>query len=908
MQDGNSLAPSQRRLERAQSAKGRREHSHHHSHSKHVKEETKPVGEYALHVLFNTFIAQADDKISQCVTTPLDPEPQIERICGVGVDPNFDQLISALGHIAAPKPRRLIDALMLWRKAKSEAASSARNELQRLRAHAGPGHGLPRRNTEPGNPGQMNDVVVPTNPSIQAMQNTVAQAERRSTVSIYILCRVLIEVIGQSTLQCITVEMEEKLEGIIFMQLIIGEIESLQSSPLKLANWHLFSQLLGVMSGVNFAGVTARFLSNLESAQLDLDSKSPSTRDAEGRIELVLGGMKHLRVKIYPESAWDQSCTFMLSLTKLFARCHGQRIKYAYCQILDAILLPIAATASTQLAAPKWHEVLATISVRLGSMMAKPRHWPVAFPVTATVLCVSTPETFSAQWLSLLNGLVPKLKDRLTRATSLQVISRLLWTYLYRCKEPTNVVFKKLDEVVRLVLPSAKKAHSGTDSSVIDALIEIIRIIGFKHPDFCFSKVIFPLVNYELFAPNKDVHTVRVDQLEPEKMVIGIRAFLAIMTDLEQGEAGRPPFPQSYKYNLQSERVPASPIMSSPRLPSLQMSCTERADTLHRPVALSSLSNEVQAFYKQFCAILGKITIICDETFGGQAVLDEKFAATTPKTPIAETFNFRRDDLMSLTEHKHGYYELLHVAVQALPRCLSADIPFNSLINLLCTGTAHVQNKIAESSAQSIKSIARQSHAQQVTIGFARFIFSFDDKYSTMSDGGMLGPIHVENTLKLYVELLHIWIDEIKQRFKDAAASRPEDQAADKRAAPLDNAIWAHVEEVEAHGLFFLCSQSRRVRSFAITVLKLVTEFDAALGMENVRLIHILESESASVMDFNDELLSVAERSRLQRSIKKDAQAALIELCRSDVSYDTTIPQSHQDLLQPVSDYSGFGT
>ena len=78
------------------------------------------------------FIAQAEEKISQCVTLPLDPEPQIEHICGIGVDPAFDQLISALGHIASQKPKPLIDSMMLWRKNKSDAANEARIQLQQV--------------------------------------------------------------------------------------------------------------------------------------------------------------------------------------------------------------------------------------------------------------------------------------------------------------------------------------------------------------------------------------------------------------------------------------------------------------------------------------------------------------------------------------------------------------------------------------------------------------------------------------------------------------------------------------------------------------------------------------------------------------------------------------------------------
>ncbi|KAI9736430.1 MAG: Cell morphogenesis protein PAG1 [Claussenomyces sp. TS43310] len=884
---------SQKKLERGYSGRSRREHMHHRSQSKHhPKEEIKTVGEYALHVLFTSFIAQAEEKINQCITVPLDTDPQIESICGSGADPTFDKLISALGHIAAPRPKPLIDSLMLWRKNKSDAANEARIQLQQTRA-APPTNGqMLRRNTEPGQvPTESTD---PTHraalPSVAIRQQTVAQAERSSTASIYILCRVLIEVIGQSSLACITPETEERLEGIIFLQLKIATSEHLSVSPLKLANWFLFSQLLGVMSEINFQSVAERFIVDLERLQAELDMKGPGSRDAEGKMELVLGGMKHLRIKLQPEACWDQSCNFMISLGRLFARSHGQRLKYAYCHTLELLLLPIAAKANIELNTPKWTEVLGTVGPRIASMFMKPRHWAVAFPLTATLLCVSPAETFAAQWLQLILPLQTKLKDRYTRAISLQVISRLLWTYLYRTPDSVTAI-KRLEEVVKLVLPAGKKTYLSTDPPIAEPLIEIIRIIGYKHQEFCFRIIVFPLINADMFAPGKEL---KIEQLEPEKMVIGIRAFLAILSDFETGDKIRPPFPQHYLAisQPQSERLPTSPVVSSAKTSSRRLGMLLHEERLSRPVAINRLGDIGKEYYARFCEVLGKITIICDNTFGGQAVLDEKFNVPAPKTPMSETFNFaRRDDHQGQSEQKQGFYDLLHVAVQALPRCLSADIPFNSLINLLCTGTAHVQYNIAESSAQSLKAIARQMHAQQVTIGFARFIFNFDDRYSTMSDGGMLGAGHIENTLKLYVELLQIWIEEIRQKTKEAAASPAEDSNQDKRGAQLDlSGIWAYVDEVESHGLFFLCSQSRRVRTFAITVLRLITEFDAALGKDNVRLIRILEGDSVKVMDFNDEHLSVAERSRLQRGMKKsNSQSALIELCSSDISYDTTL-------------------
>ncbi|PTB80534.1 hypothetical protein M440DRAFT_1348589 [Trichoderma longibrachiatum ATCC 18648] len=743
---------------------------------------------------------------------------------------------------------------------------------------------------------------------LASKQEFVAQQERRSTVSIYILCRVLLEVICQSSLAAITPEVEDKLESIIFGQLKIADSEQLLASPLKMANWNLFALLLGHMSDINFAGVTRRFIEDLDNQLNERVTKSPtslSLRDGnEGKMDLVLGGMKHLRIKISPEDAWEQSCDFLVALGRLFNRSHGQRVKTAFCQIIDLLLLGIASKASnSHLMHPKWMEVVAAIGPRLAQMFTKPRHWTVAFPLTATMLCVSSPDNFGAQWLQLILPLQAKAKDRLTKPLCLQVISRLVWTYLYRTNDTFQSAARKLEDVIKLVLPPSKRSIVASDATITEPLIQIIRIIGFKYPEFCFRTIIFPLINAELFIANKEL---RVEQLDPDRIVVGIRAFLSIMSDLEKGEQGRPPFPQIYESGTTStvpERFPASPMLAPPRTASLSTSASPpssiRESHVSRPVLTHVLTDSVREYYLKFCEILGKITIVCDNTFGGQAALDEKFGSPGPKTPISESFTFsRRDEHQSAADQKQAFYELLHIAVQALPRCLSVDIPFNSLINLLCTGTAHVQYNIAESSANSLKAIARQSHAQQVTMGFARFIFNFDDRYSTMSDGGMLGTNHIENTLRLYVELLKIWIEEIRQKSRDAAAAGDsEANGSDNRALKLDlSSIWAEVDQAEAHGLFFLCSQSRRVRYFAITVLRLITEFDKALGKDpseekdSLRLINVLENDSSQVMNFNDEHLSVAERSRLQRGLQNgNGKGALVELCTSEVTYDTTL-------------------
>lgn len=752
---------------------------------------------------------------------------------------------------------------------------------------------LIRRNTEPSHAASESAPHTDHSPpnALLSRPDDVVLAERRATVSVYLVCRVLTEIFNQSSLASITLDMADRLEDIVFSQLKTVDPDQIAASPLRMANWRIYSELLGLMSESTFTSITNRFLAELDRYQKD-EAHRGASRDGDARCELLILGMRHLRIRTSPD-AWAKSCDFLRSLARLFVNAHGQRIKQAYCYIFEKLLLPVAGNPGCDLSLPKWKEILELMQPRLGQMLTKPRHWAAAFPLHVLLLCVSPREVFASQWLSVVQGLPARLKERVTRGSAHQALCRLVWTYFFRYSEPPTTAIRKVEEVAKIALPGGRRTYLTTEPAIAEPLIQLIRMIGFKHPDLCFRGIIFPLINSDLFLSGKEL---KIEQMEPEKMVIGIRAFLAIMTDLENLDQLCPPFPTGSIPNpftdiSSSAHLHRSQFLTDPKLPS---NSENRDQDLSRPVNTSRLTDKTKEYHVRFCEILGKITLLCDNAFGGQAVLDEKFGGATPKTPITEAFSFGRrdrDDHVSAADQKQGFYDLLYVAVQALPRCLSDHIPFNSLINLLCTGTAHVQSNIATSSAESLKAIARQSHAQQVTIGFARFIFNFDARYSTMSDEGMLGPGHIESTLCLYVQLLGIWIEEITQKTKGASAESGDKPSSGNRALHLDlSNVLAYVEEIESHGLFFLCSQSRRVRAFAINVLRLITEFDRALGKDNTRIIRILEADAQQILDVNDEHLTVAERSRIQKGKRRStSHNTLIELCSSEVSYDSTL-------------------
>lgn len=881
---------SQRRPERMHSGRVKRSHEHQRSQSRVVvqpQQELKTVGEYALHHLFTSFIAEADERIERCISGPPDHEPRVEAACGPGADPAFDQLISSLGHINRHKPKSLIDSVIHWRKKKADLATQLFTELQILRESM--------QSTQ--RPMTNGSVSAPTSPpggqDMLLKEHTVLMADRRSTVSIYILCRVLIEIIGQTTLNALNgpdnaFNTAGRLEDVIYGQLQSADPDVLASAPVLRANWVIRGQLLGVMSGIRFEEVAERYVKDLEKAHKKLSIKGLADQRLAAKTSLLVQSMRWLKVRTFPEDAWDQSCDMLLLLARFFAEVHGRTMKHAYAELFEHLLLPVVGTAHSELNAAKWKDVLNILQPRISQLLSKADHWPYVYPLQAVLCCVSPADSFATQWLPLITSFQPKARDRAGRSHALKAMCRLVWRYLYQFDESQIFVAKKLDEIVKLVFQGGKRVLISTDPAIADPLIQLIRFIGFKHQDLCFRTIIFPLMNAELFeGPEREL---RIENLDPEKTVIAIRAFLAVMADLEKGET--PPFPSAFECDALMDPSSRSPITHRRTRSQGFAVSAGRTERLSRPVMTSNLNDVAKEYYVKFCKMLGQLTIICDTTFGGQAVLNGIFSSQTPKTPMADAFTFnRRDDLMNPTDSRQHYYDLLHVAVEALPRCLSPHLPINSLVNLLCTGTAHVQSHIASSSAQSLKSIARQSHAQQVTIGFARFIFKFDDRYATVSDGSLLGPGHIEGTLQLYVELLQIWIDDIQQRTRRAKAEPIADPEHTIRQLPLDlSSVLAHVDEVESHGLFFLCSPSQAVRAVAVNVLRLITKFDTALGKPTTRIIGILEGSSEQVINVNDERLTLAERSRLQKGLRKsNLNSTLVELCSSDVAHDANL-------------------
>ncbi|KAK9369434.1 cell morphogenesis N-terminal-domain-containing protein [Lipomyces kononenkoae] len=905
----------------------------------YLAQEPISPAEYALHIVFTQFVRHAEKKLTMCLAYPADDEPPVSSLLGAGADPVFDKVLASLGYIARQKPRPVIDAVMFWRKSKSEAASAAarekvsisqqhqqhppvsgsglRHKVSKSLSDQSPLHRHPS-SPSPATPKQnssssgrhlglhkhhntLHNIAPP--PLITSPRaNGALQADRKSLVSIHILCRVLIEVVKQTSSEVLGDDMGDKLEEIVFRQIKSADPNLLATSAVRTANWNLFAELLGEMSHLRFASVSDRFIAELEKVK----GEANISKEQEINVQLIVHGMKYLKLKVYPMDAFEDSADFFESISKFFALCHGQRIKQAYCDVINQLLLPIAGVVTAEVNHPTWINAIATSYPRALSLVAKQRYWVSAFQVCCTLLCVAPAEFFAENWVPLMESNYSKLKDRNCKTIVITGITRLLWVYLYRCTESLNNATKRLDSITRALFSvGGKKPWLTAESGVVEGCVEMIRFIGWSHAEYALKNIIFPLLSSETFATMGE-NDMTAEHLSPERMLVGIKSFIAILTD--KIYCIPPPFygpPRSSQSSVEDE---------------------EKLD-ISKEIPMNPSFKED---YDQFSSLLGKIMLICDSNFGGQAVLDEKLSHTpkTPRSAFALSSNANSSAVHTSNEMLHANYELLLTVFEAIPKCIPLSVSFPRIVEILCKGTAHPDSRVARAAVQALKNLARcgKYPLQTIVTGFARFIFNYEERYSSSAEEGILDALtNVENTLKLYVELLNIWIGVIRQKtaeHRDVGAN-----GAAKTVLPMTTdstrgeemettSVWSVIEEVEGNGLFFLCSQSRAVRLYAIAVLRLIREFDSALDEQvevlkmqpkrpasnahMTRIIDVLEApggcgilslddSSDSIMDY----VSTAEKVRLihvlQESNESGHIGVLVRLAQSESGIDSAL-------------------
>jgi Cell morphogenesis N-terminal len=573
-------------------------------------------------------------------------------------------------------------------------------------------------------------------------------------------------------------------------------------------------------------------------------------------------------------------------------------------------ILPVCSNrkiATAEVNTPSWANTIQSLYPVIHKMMQKQRHWHVACPLAVTLLCVSPREYFASKWWDICEPILLKLRDKTFKNLALACIARLIWCYVFRAPEAPAAMQRKFDTVIRSVFPSGKKAVVPSDTP-LEIFVQLIRFIGAKHHDYVYKSILHHLMNGDILAKSQGL--ISVELLQPERMTIAVRGYLAILSDIEN-KVATPPFPGvAFEYE---DEVPID----------------KRATAILSASALTTA--RIEEHYNSFSRLLGLIAYSTDMNFGGAALVEDK-PYVAPKTPISATFSFSNSEspstpLVANIRDRHLFFDLLHAVFDAFPTCIPRNLATSKLIEMLCHGTAHTHYGVAQSASNALKVIARRpAYSQLVVTGFARFMFKLDEKMArnpTPAGGiGILTSPNAENTLALYVELLKSWLECIRAKKQDLgndqanvpATPDPDPNFNPTRGEEMEmTTVWTVIEETEAHGLFFLCHQHQKVRHFALKILRLIREFDTALldesgdgkDIQNVRshnrnpsrivrgprVIDVFDANEVLEGFLHDtDLLPVAERSRLQVLHQRRKEGnVLVRLAEGTNSFDVSL-------------------
>ncbi|RCK67734.1 Cell morphogenesis protein PAG1 [Candida viswanathii] len=973
--------------------------------------DSKTSAEYTLHIIFTQFVRHAERKLNLCLDYPLNEEPPILDLIAEGIDPEFDKIVSALGYIARRKPKPVIDSVMFWRKSKSEVATMAAAEVEKALGLArstllktsrtsssspitpyNPGiakngsgtassaiSGAKRslslmrkkslsRITHRRNHSSTSTVATTSNVAesdnefikqkqyvdgqIILAKETAIQADRKSLASIYILCRVLIEIVKQTPPDRMGDDLSSKLEEIVYTQLKTTDPISTSQSLVRAANWNLFAELLGFMSQRRFVSVNDRFIADLEKVPKNVQ------HEEEPKLYLLINGMRYLKLTVYPLEEFEECAEFIQSLAKFFEEATNETVMYAYCEVFNLLFLPLANVITAEANHPTWVEAIEKIyhkavktwrhasgsstsptSMTLPSVnqpgVSSNNTWAHALSLMTSSLSVSRRELFAEVWYSVIEENNFKLKPKVEvedKIVYIASVTRLIWVYLNRLPDSLNNTIKRLDSIFELLFfhnnsTSKKQSWIVPQTNLITSLVELIRIVGYNHLNYTLEHVLIKLLNMSFNGTS-------LENSFPEKIIIVIKSYLAIIQDYEIGE--KPDFPIDDNNFFEQQKH-------------------KTGDFLY--IAKNSTN---LACHDEICRTFALLLRILDSQYGctlnGTDNNSNYFSLGSSKSQSSSSFGFHFSYDSTAPSTKEIQIELFAALIEAIPWTILADhqtslVPFKQIVEVLVRGAVHHDARIASAAIKSLKHLACRKNPSTLMTIYAKLAFHLSDKTGPTYDTRYLYSEQYTKLLELYTELLNSWLtlfQELQEKKNDNEAENtlgfaPNDprmahdnslndlyqinhknadlsDASQAKLKASDELEWKTIvtviEDIEGNGLFFLCSQDPKTRLYGIKILRLVDQFDQAIynvtDMKSnsgdsgtvskqhsrssskfvadigTRLIHILEdTDFVELIKPYRKELSLPERTRLTKL--KNRKNILVRLAESDYGIDSTI-------------------
>ncbi|XP_071510567.1 protein furry homolog-like [Diadema antillarum] len=735
-------------------------------------------GQYVLQSLFAEFTIQAERKIERIMTEPL--ESPLAKCLQRGEDQQFDQLLSSLSAVAEHCLPSLLKTLFDWYSLQNEEEGSQRQKVA------------------PKNKGEKDYL-----------------SERRDLAVDFLFCLVLIEVLKQLPLHPVPDHMVTHIETLAFRH--FKSREGLQSGP-NTENIHiiadLYAEVLGVMAHTRFQSVRKRFFTELK----ELRSEPQNVQTTQAIISLVVG-LKFYRVKMFPVEDFETSFQLLHECANYYLEVKDKDIKHALAGLLVEILVPIAACVKNEVNIPVLKNFVEKMYQTTLDQCSKKKHSLAAFPLLTCLLCVSQKQFFLTNWHNFLTLCLSNLKHRDPKMSrvALESLYRLLWVYIMRIQCESNTTTQmRLQSITGTLFPKNSRNVIPRDTP-LHIFVKIIQFIAQEKLEFAVRDVIFDLLGV----------TGKSRMLFPERMNVGLRAFLVIADSLQQKEEA-PPMPTTTRIMPSGNTLRTRKTFLSKQL------TDDGAKTIG-----------VASFYPSIRKALDHIVRSLDMTVGKALLMTN-----------AQCLTKELDDLM--TNERKPKIELFRTCIAAIPRIIPDGMSRKELLELLSRLTVHRDDELRGLAFTALQNVVVDlpEWREEVILCFVHFmVHEVHDMF----------PLILESALKMLMQLLSQW----------KMAETGKDEEAQVKP-PYERNPYANVlNMVEGFALVFLCSGRPLIRRLSFFVLKEVRALFGILGYSRVdddSVLDVIDRACPSVVESFINQLPPAEKATITALPSLDLQ------------------------------------
>ncbi|XP_064791679.1 protein furry homolog-like isoform X10 [Oncorhynchus masou masou] len=746
-----------------------------------IDPELKP-GEFVIKSLFAEFAVLAEKKIEVVMAEPL--EKLLSRSLQRGEDAQFDQLISSMSSVAEHCLPSLLRTLFDWYRRQS----GTEDESYEYR---------PRSSTKSKGDEQHRDKDY--------------LLERRDLAIDFIFCLVSVEVLKQIPLHPVPDTLVHEVLNLAFKHFKHKE----GCSGPNTVNVHiiadLYAEVIGVLTQSKFQAVRKKFITELK----ELRQKEQSPYVVQSIISLIMG-MKFFRVKMYPVEDFEASFQFMQECAQYFLEVKDKDIKHALAGLFVEILIPVAAAVKNEVNVPCLKNFVEMLYQTTFDLSSRKKHSLALYPLVTCLLCVSQKLFFLNNWHIFLTNCLSHLKmpsnnsirkqietlqnkDPKMSRVALESLYRLLWVYIIRIKCESNTVTQsRLLSIVSALFPKGSRSVVPRDTP-LNIFVKIIQFIAQERLDFAMKEII-----YDLLCVGKSHKTFTIN---PERMNIGLRAFLVIADSLQQKD-GEPPMPTTGAIMPSGNTLRIKKIFLATTLTDEEAKVIGMS--LYYPAVRKALDNMLRH-------------------------LDKEVGRSMSMTNV-QMSNKEPEDM--ITGERKPKIDLFRTCVAAIPRLIPDGMSRQDLIELLAKLTIHMDEELRGLAFTTLQALMLDfpEWREDVLSGFVYFIVR------EVTD---IHPTLLDNAIKMLLQLISQWRQAVQTSNKQGPGSGP--------SLPLERSpLWGVLHVVEGLALVVLCSCRPATRRLAVNVLKEVRALHAALGIakgDEELAIDVMDRQSASVLE-----------------------------------------------------------